>query len=283
MSGWPRSTSTPAWWEGVAPLETPGPPGAEDHRLVWRASEFRLANHPDPEAERALVALGGERCPCLDVLEAWHGQHVAASILTVGARYPEEELELNGRVANQLRAEIKRWRSHLAALRSEARRRGDRGAADRLARFAAPAQRAAAERLALLHVLSLPPALQLRLQASVAATLAVEGRLDRLTAPTATRAQPALRAVGWLGRPADVELTDDLSTAVVAPERVVLPAGWVAEVWARGLAEVEGTFVVAVLAVVEGGSALDVLATEAEGKSLVALRVERWENGWRRT
>lgn len=274
--------SPPQWWEGLAEVEAPGPAGAEHHRLVWRAGELILADHLDPEAELALVALGGERCSCLDVLDAWRAQHEDPSIFTVGARMPTDSVELNDRLANARKAEVTRWRSHLSALRADARRRSDRGAVERLGQLAGPAERAAASRLGLLYVLSLPPVLQLRLQASVAASLASEGRLDRLTVPTAVRARTALREMGWLGKPADVELCDDPEEAVVEDERAVLPAGWLAEVWGRGLGLVGPGLVVAVTGVAGDGSRLEVRVA-APGKAQVFLGVERWENGWRPT
>ncbi|MBW3555667.1 MAG: hypothetical protein KY454_01885 [Actinobacteria bacterium] len=270
----------PAWWEGLAEVQAQGPAGAEHHRLVWREGEFFLADHLDPEAELALVALGGERCPCLDLLDAWVAQHEEAAIFTVGARLATEGVELNDRLATARRAEVTRWRSHLTALRSNARRRSDRVALDRLGQVAGPAERAAASRLGLLYVLSLPPILQLRLQASVAATLAARGRLDRLMVPTAVRARPALREMGWLGRPADVELCVEPAAAVIEDDRAVLPCGWLAEVWGRGLGLLDAGLAVAVTAVAENGSILEVLVA-APGKPQVPLTVERWENGWR--
>ena len=270
----------PEWWEGLSEVEAPGPAGAEHHRLVWRAGQFFLADHLDPEAELALVALGGERCPCLDVLDAWTAQHEEAGIFTVGARQPSESVELNDRLAHARRAEVTRWRSHLTTLRSSARRRNDRATLDRLGQVAAPAERAAASRLGLLYVLSLPPILQLRLQASVAAALAARGRLDRLTVPTAVRARPALKEMGWLGRPADVALCADAAAAVIDDDRAVLPGRWLAEVWGRGLGVVDDGLAVAVTAVAGDGSTLEVRVA-VPGKPQVTVGVERWENGWR--
>lgn len=272
--------SPPEWWKGLAEVEAPGPAGAEQHRLVWRAGSFLLADHLDPEAELALVALGGDRCPCLDVLDAWAAQHEEAAIFTVGARQSTDSIELNDRLAHARRAEVTRWRSHLSTLRSSARRRNDRAALARLGQLAGPAERAAASRLGLLYVLSLPPILQLRLQASVAATLAAQGRLDRLTVPTAVRARPALKELGWVGRPADVSLCEDPAAAVIDDERAVLPGRWLAEVWGRGLGLVGDALALAVTSVADDGSTLEVRAA-APGKPQVTVGVARWENGWR--
>jgi hypothetical protein len=42
--------------------------GDVTHRITWRRGKLILEDH-DIEAEQALVALGGERCPCLDISE----------------------------------------------------------------------------------------------------------------------------------------------------------------------------------------------------------------------
>ncbi|HET9444174.1 MAG TPA: hypothetical protein VFO65_12670 [Acidimicrobiales bacterium] len=270
----------PRWWEGMAPVDVPGPEGAETHRLQWREGELVLPSHPDPDAEQALIALGGERCACLDVRDAWEAQHAQPEILSVGAKFANESVDLNTRVAGQLRSEIRRWRAHLSALRAQARRRADQGALDRLAQAAAPAERAAVQKLGVLQVMSLPPVLQLRLQASVAAGLVESGRLDRLVVPTAARAQPFLNELGFLGRVSDIELTADVAGAVVEEERAVLPVGWLPEVWGRGLGIVDDALVVAVTGVEGDGSVLEVVAVEL-GKPGVDLRVVRWENDGR--
>jgi hypothetical protein len=173
-----------SWWEGLDPLEVDGPAG---HALAWREGVLVLPAHPDPEAEEALAALGGERCPCLDLLAAWSAQHERPSILTVGPRRLDEELVAPARVTAELRDDVNRWRSHLAELLAEARVRKDTAALARLAEVARGPERAAARRLGFLYVLALPVAVQVRLIGSVADALASTGREDELEVPTAAR------------------------------------------------------------------------------------------------
>ena len=42
----------------------------EEHRVTWRRGKFVLEDH-DLGAERAMLALGGEPCPCMRALELW--------------------------------------------------------------------------------------------------------------------------------------------------------------------------------------------------------------------
>ena len=61
----------PPWHAALAPVTAILDWGDGKHRISWRKGKLVLDDHPDLGAERAYVALGGERCPCLDVLEAW--------------------------------------------------------------------------------------------------------------------------------------------------------------------------------------------------------------------
>ncbi|MGH9183979.1 MAG: hypothetical protein ACRDZ9_09275 [Acidimicrobiales bacterium] len=46
----------------------------EDHRITWRRGKLVLEDH-DLAAEEAVLALGGSRCPCLQVLQLWRNLH----------------------------------------------------------------------------------------------------------------------------------------------------------------------------------------------------------------
>jgi hypothetical protein len=41
------------------------------HTILWSAGDLLLADHPNVGAERALVALGGSRPPCLGIFDLW--------------------------------------------------------------------------------------------------------------------------------------------------------------------------------------------------------------------
>jgi hypothetical protein len=168
-------------------------------------------------------------------------------------------------------ADLARWRGAAATLRAEA---AGSAIVDRLTETAAAAQTRATARLGSLLLLSLDHRLQLRLQASVAAALAAEGRTAALTAATAARARPHLRALGWSGGLADVRLGEDAS---LTSDHAVLPPRWLASVWGRGLAgAVDGALVVDVTSVTPDGAAHVIAATP--GKAGVAVRVDQWEN-----
>jgi hypothetical protein len=263
---------TAPWWTGLPAVEVDGPQEADGHRLRWTGGELALLAHDDPEAERALGALGGERCACLDVLDAWQATHDDGAILTVGSRSAGDPITGVGPAVESLRADLRRWRATSGSLVEEARLSRDTHAIDRLVAVAGPAEAAAARRLGFLLLLDLDPALLHRLQASVAAAFADRPeRAPQLTVATAARAADALRAAGWRGALADVRL-GEAEVSEVTEESAVLPSTWLAEVWGRGLAgAVPGHLVVEVTAVTPDGGA-EVVALAA-GKSRMALRV----------
>jgi hypothetical protein len=61
----------PPWHAAIGPATAILDWGDGKHRISWRRGKLVLDDHPDLGAEQAYVALGGDRCPCLDVLEAW--------------------------------------------------------------------------------------------------------------------------------------------------------------------------------------------------------------------
>jgi hypothetical protein len=249
---------------------TAGPDEAPEHRLSWREGDLVLDAHPDPEAEEALGALGGERCACLDVFDAWRGASVDGAVLTVGARHLHDAVRPPTATLAELRAELRRWRATSGSLVEEARLARDTRAIDRLVAVAGPAERRAGKRLAFLLLLSLDATLLRRLQAEVAARVAAdESRRPQLTAATAARALPALSAIGWSGTLRDVRLGDEPR---VGPSDAVLPPTWLSHVWGRGLeSSVAGALVVDVTEATSDGR-FGVVGVEP-GKSGVASRV----------
>jgi hypothetical protein len=258
---------TTEWWQGLGPVETDGPPGAEEHRLAWSGGELRLVAHPDPDADRAMHALGAPVCPCLPMLDAWERAHADGGFLVVASRDPAERLPVPTEAIALLTADLARWQGAIAALRAD----DDRAALDRLAAAAAPAEADARRRLGALLLLALDHRLQLRLQASIAATI---GDGPALEVATAGRALGPLHAIGWGGGRSRIRLGDEPS---VDGDEATLPRAWIPRVWATGLANaVSGHLVVDVTSVTPGGPA-DVVAM-APGKARVVFRVDRWEN-----
>jgi hypothetical protein len=59
-------------------------------RLAWREGELRAPDHAG--AERTLAALGGERCACVEMLDAWHGHASDLRVLVLGSRGSSDPL-----------------------------------------------------------------------------------------------------------------------------------------------------------------------------------------------
>jgi len=257
------------WWEGLGELAVAGPDEAP-HRLLWRDATLHLEAHPDPEAEAALGALGGERCACLDVLDAWQGAATSGAVLTVGARSADDAVQAPSATIAELRADLRRFRATTGSLVEEARLSRDTHAIDRLVAVAGPSERRAGHRLAFLLLLAVDGRLLRRLQADVAARLAEAADRDpQLTAATAARALPALTAAGWSGGLRDIRLGDEPRIDV---GEAVLPRTWLAHVWGRGVeGAVAGALVTNVTGVTAAGE-FEVVAFEP-GKPGVATRV----------
>lgn len=264
--------SAPRWWEGLEAVDAPGIVGDPPHHLHWGGGTFALTAHPDPEAERALGALGAPRCPCLDVLDAWEACHVSGAGLVAGVRHDDDAIRPPVALVQALSEDLDRWRRGADELvRARAVVGGRRVAA--LEHRLEPVERAAVRRLGFLQLLGLDPRLLHRLQASVAAALDASGRHVALEVATAARALPALAALDWSGSVGDIRLG---SVASIGSHSVVLPTSWMASVWGRGLADaVDGHLVVEVTSLHPDGGC-DVIAL-GPGKSELALRVDRWE------
>jgi hypothetical protein len=215
------------WWTGIAPAQATVDCGGRPHRLRWDAGSVVALDHDDPDGERALAALGGQRCTCIDLLDAWERHAEDPRVLVLAGRGPRDQL------AQQVDPQQQRG----PVMPRPAR-----------------APRAEAELQALL---GLGSGLADRLSAAVAATWrerleqrerVVAGVRRQLYAALYGRVLAAMRA--WLGdRGApSLELTMvaergrrslDSSDGVV---HAALPFGWLLDVWARDLATIGGRF-----------------------------------------
>jgi hypothetical protein len=258
-----------AWFTSLPSCETEVPCGAGRHIVRWEAGSLRLPSHPDVEGELVLAALGGEKARCIELAEAWARHTDDLSVLAIGPRGPADEIAIG-------------WDDVLAAAQANL---GPRSAnvpglggpprpgslASRLgptmARVAARQRQVQDEALAaqrrqsdILSLLALGYGFQVRLIGQVAATRAAQpggGEQVRpaLVAAIAGRLAPV--AEEWLGIDPDqvvvslhhgpgwgsAELTGRGEDRRL---RVSLPAGWLASVWACGLARVGRHLVVAV-------------------------------------
>lgn len=289
----------PHWYEGLAPVRVELPVGpASSHRITWDAGALTLDAHPDAEAEDVLAALGGERCPCLDVLDAWQAQLRQPDVLVIGRRHPGEHVRADRTVLSRLEREAARWQAQWQAAGDDLRTAGDAAAAVRLRRIAEPAERRARIRLGFVRILALDAELQDRLVATVVAGAEARwhddefraANCDRLHAALAGRALPPLLETGILPAGATdadglaaIELLDPGEPATVeavpAGRRrnatdigisVRLPLSWLTNVWARGVSVVDGQFVVAVTGVQDGGKVLTVLGVDGIERRWIA-------------
>ena len=260
-----------AWFTSLPSCETEVPCGAGRHIVGWEAGSLRLPSHPDAEGELVLAALGGKKTRCIEVAEAWARHADDLSVLAIGPRGPADRLAVG-------------WDDVIAAAQPPGYpggppQPGPTGLASRpgptMARVAARQRQMREEVLAaqrrrndILSLLALGYGFQVRLIGQVAATHAVrlEGRLTdqpeggeqvrpALVAAIAGRLAPA--AEEWLGIDPDqvvvslhhgpgwgsAELTGRGEDRWL---RVSLPAGWLASVWACGLARAGRHLVVAV-------------------------------------
>ena len=239
------------------------PCGAGRHTIGWEAGSLRLPSHPDAEGELVLAALGGEKARCIELAEAWARHAGDLSVLAIGPRGPADEIAVG-------------WDDLLAVAEDAPGPRRIRGPGPglasppgpTLARMSARHRQIQEEMLAdhrrrtdMLSLLALGYGFQVRLIGQVAAAHAArpedggEGVRPALVAAIAGRLAPVAEA--WLGiDPDQVEVSvhhgPGWGSAELAGRgqdrrlRVSLPAGWLACVWACGLARVGRYLVVAV-------------------------------------
>ncbi|MGH9125072.1 MAG: hypothetical protein ACRDZ8_10160 [Acidimicrobiales bacterium] len=63
----------PRWYDYLPPVTATIPCGNRQHRITWQRGKLVLNDH-DLSAERAMIALGGQACPCMQVLTMWRDQ-----------------------------------------------------------------------------------------------------------------------------------------------------------------------------------------------------------------
>jgi hypothetical protein len=247
------------WFTCLPSCETEVPCGAGRHTVRWEAGSLQLPSHPDAEGELVLAALGGEKARCIELAEAWARHTGDLSVLAIGPRGPADEIAVD-------------WDDVVAAAQAEPGPRPIRvpGLASppgpTLARMSARHRQMQEERLAthrrrtdILSLLALGYGFQVRLIGQVAAAHAARagGEQVRPALVAAIAGRLALVAEEWLGIDPDqvvVSLhqtpswgsTELTGYGAARRLRVSLPAGWLASVWACGLARVGRYLVVAV-------------------------------------
>jgi hypothetical protein len=262
------------WYLSLPPAETSVPCGGGLHTVRWEAGKLALLAHPDAEAELVLGALGGEKPACIALAETWDRHSRDLAVLMAGPRSAADHVMVTWEQLREQRARLPQER------RSPGRAR---------------------EQLDLLELLALGPEFQFRLSGTVAAAWA-----ERADAPqrTGERAWPlpelaaaltgrfAPVAAEWLGIDPDaviitphdgpgwgtLALTSDSPAGAASPANApsltgTLPVGWLADVWACGLALADGHLVVSVTE--PGYPRAKVLTLPEPGASPVPLEVNR--------
>jgi hypothetical protein len=255
-----------AWFTCLPSFQTQVPCGTGRHTVRWEAGSLELPSHPDAEGELVLAALGGDKARCVEVAQAWARHADDLSVLAIGPRGPADQIAVD-------------WDDVLAAEQAgsaigspgPARRVPTRLASQpgpTLARAGARQRQMQEEQLKaqrrrndVLSLLALGYGFQVRLIGQVAAAHAARGGGEQagsgpaLVAAITGRLAPV--AEEWLGIDPDqvvVGLHSGRSwgsselTGYGADRRlrVSLPAGWLARVWACGLARVGRYLIVAV-------------------------------------
>jgi hypothetical protein len=289
---------TSEWFRSLPPCQAQVPCGPAQHELRWEAGAVVLPAHPDAEAELVLAALGGERAGCVQLAQAW-SRHTAdltvlavgprdrADVVTVGWEQVREAAQPHGHPG---------WAAMAGPPAPGVRFPMRPGHGPQQLRQAFQAEREQARQRATdqLSLLALGTPFQWRLAGHVAATHAWPGGTGRvatadrpaLTAALTSRLAPAV--ADWIGTdPGRVlaSLHDGTGWGTLQLTRAsqggtgqggagltaALPAGWLACVWACGLALVAGHLVVGVTRA--GWPDAQVLALRSPGADPVLLDV----------
>jgi len=234
------------WHQSLPPAQALVPCGAGTHPVRWAAGRLTIPEHPDMEAENVLAALGGDKPLCVEVAQAWDTHADDLDVLMAGPRSRADTITsgwgdvkghesiILGRTGGVMKAAMPQELARLIRARAE-----------------------------ILRLLALGPALQFRLAGTVAAAWSARPGRDgerrpELVAALSGRLAPAVAE--WLGIDPDSVLADPLAGAsppqwgtlqafgsgAALRVRASLPFGWLASVWACGLAVVDGHLVVAV-------------------------------------
>lgn len=264
---------TPAWHEGLEPVTADVAVDGGVHRISWSRGSLMLDDHGDAESELALAALGGGRCACLDILDAWNAQADEPEVLTIGRRSIADDVRADRTALSRLEREAAKWRTQWAAATEDLRVAGDVSGSTRLRDVAERAERRLRVRLGFVRLLSLDATLVDRLQLTVLASAEDRWRDDaafrsrhraRLHAALIARALPPLQETSLApAARTSIELLDPGEAPVVQRQgRVALPLSWLTNVWGRGVAVDRGRFVTRVTAVLEDGKVLEVVGVD---------------------
>jgi hypothetical protein len=264
-----------SWFDSLPPADATVPCGSGRHIVRWEAGQLTLPAHPDAEAEMVLGALGGDKPGCVALAQTWDRHADDLAVLTAGPRCTADLVSVSQDEIAEQRANLpvlppratpvaptpagggRRMRPGWIGPGSPASLAGPSGEPG-MAEYLRHHQR----RIELLELLALGPALQFRLSGAVSAAWSGPDRADQRTgrrpefaAALTGRFAPA--AGQWLGIDPDAVTViphegpawgalEVSGTGTSRRLRAWLPVGWLADVWACGLAVLSGLLVVAV-------------------------------------
>jgi hypothetical protein len=254
-----------AWFDCLPPCETQVPCGTGRHTVRWEAGTLVLPSHPDVEGELVLAALGGEQARCVDLAQAWARHTDDLSVLAIGPRGPADQIAIDWDdvlEAERAGSAVAGSVPVLGTARSKPMRLASQPGPT-LARAGARQRQVQSEQLKaqqrrndVLSLLALGYGFQVRLIGQVAAAQGGGERVrPALVAAITGRLAPV--AEEWLGIDPDQVVVDlhaarswgsSELTGYGADRRlrISLPAGWLARVWACGLARVGRHLIVGV-------------------------------------
>ena len=288
-----------SWFDSLPPAEATVPCGAGAHTVRWTAGQLTLPAHPDAEAELVLGALGGDKPECVTLTETWARHAADLAVLTTGPRCAADRVRVDRDEVAAQRASLPPGWTQVISVPMVAAPAGPASAQRAMLPTSGPrideARRRQVDRIELLELLALGPEFQFRLSGTVCAAWAAPdrageraGRRPAFTAALTGRLAPT--AGDWLGiDPDTVTVTPHegpgwgmlavTGTGTARRLHASLPVGWLADVWACGMAVAGGHLVVAVD---EPGYPLArVRALPAPGAEPVAVtvRAERDDRG----
>jgi hypothetical protein len=241
---------TSEWWRGIPAAQATLGCGDGIHRLIWNDGTLTAPDHADPEAERALAALGGEPLACIAMLDAWLRHVEDPNVLVMGSRGPADLIPVPVERPRRPAPRGPAATSRAGVTRIMIASGGRRGHL--------PFERQDEGQLA--QLLSLGGGIGRRLDATVAAywcerLLDPDAETERLRARlhAALYGRVLATLVAWLGQ-GDLELTLELVPEGAPPALgpgvgggivAALPFRWLVDVWARGLEVIWGRFCLA--------------------------------------
>jgi len=269
----------------------------ERHTIRWAAGELSALDHGDPEGERALAALGGTSCACLDILGAWSRHREDLRLLSAISRGPGDLIQPEGFGGLPRISGMNVARGGRAVRRPGVTRAAGasgwvayaplsgRSPAGGRGQFAGTPDSPKQE-IALLAGLGRD--VTVRMVATITETLlrqrsagAHNGPAVRpaLEASLFGRVSNALRM--WLGAPdlnVDLEVSNQpekwtLTGDIGSSLRLLLPLEWVTEVWGRDLAVVAGHFCLGVVESSASRITLRTVATDLGSPKLLKIEM----------